>query len=188
MVCAHERGLVGQIETLSAAAHPINQDSAIKQHNPTGKVPTLIAADGQAIYDSRVICEYLDAIGSAPRLFPVEGAARWPALVLHSAADEMLDAALLARYEAIARPDNLRWPAWSDGQITKIRTTIDSFSEAWIGHLETTLDIGTIAAACSLGYLDFRFPELDWRKGHDRLAKWYAAFSERPSMKATVPH
>ncbi|QCK87764.1 glutathione S-transferase [Phreatobacter aquaticus] len=187
MVCAIERGLDGRIEKLSAAAHPINQDGNIKQHNPTGKVPTLIADDGMAIYDSRVICEYLDAQGTAPRLIPAEGSTRWQALVLQSAADEMLDAALLARYEAIARPENLRWSDWSDGQKTKIRTTVEDFSNASIAYLEANVDIGTIAVACSLGYLDFRFPEIDWRKGHDRLAKWFASFSERPSMKATFP-
>ena len=187
MVCAIERGLDNQIEKLSAAAHPINQDGNIKQHNPTGKVPTLIAPDGTAIYDSRVICEYLDAIGTAPRLIPAEGPARWQALVLQSAADEMLDAALLARYEAVARPDALRWADWSEGQKTKINTTVAAYAGPWMGYLETKVDIGTIAAACSLGYLDFRFPEIDWRKGNDRLAKWFSAFSERASMKATAP-
>ncbi|MFT3953024.1 MAG: glutathione S-transferase [Piscinibacter sp.] len=187
VVCAMERGLDGRIERLPAAAHPINQDGAIKQHNPTGKVPTLITDAGMAIYDSRVICEYLDSLGAAPRLIPAEGERRWQALVLQSAADEMLDAALLARYEAVARPEALRWADWSEGQKTKIATTVATFSKGWIGYLEANLDIGTIAAACALGYLDFRFPEIDWRKGNDRLATWYAAFSERASMKATVP-
>lgn len=186
MVCAIERGIDGQIEKLPAAAHPINQDATIKAHNPTGKVPTLIGDDGAAIYDSRVICEYLDAIGTAPGLFPA-GANRWPALVLQSAADEMLDAALLARYESVARPEALRWSDWHAGQITKIRTTVANFSSSWLPHLEQRLDIGTIAVAVSLGYLDFRFPDIAWRDGNAALADWYARFSERPSMKATVP-
>jgi glutathione S-transferase len=186
MVCAIERGIDGQIEKLASAAHPINQDAAIKAHNPTGKVPTLIGDDGAAIYDSRVICEYLDAIGTAPALFPA-GAARWPALVLQSAADEMLDAALLARYESVARPEALRWSDWHAGQITKIRTTVDNFSSSWLPHLDARIDIGTIAVAVSLGYLDFRFPDIGWRDGHTALADWYARFAERASMKATVP-
>lgn len=186
MVCAIERGIDGQIEKLASAAHPINQDATIKAHNPTGKVPTLVADDGMAIYDSRVICEYIDSIGSAPALFPA-GADRWPALVLQSAADEMLDAALLARYEAVARPEALRWADWSSGQLTKMRTTVSSFSEAWLPHLESRLDIGTIAVGVSLAYLDFRFPDIGWRSGNERLADWYARFAERPSMKATIP-
>lgn len=187
MVCAIERGIDGQIEKLGSAAHPINQDAAIKAHNPTGKVPTLVADDGMAIYDSRVICEYLDSVGGAPGLFPAAGPDRWKALVLHSAADEMLDAALLARYEMVARPEALRWADWHQGQITKIQTTVKAYSDEWIGHLESRVDIGTIAAGVSLGYLDFRFPDIGWRSGHARLAAWYAGFAERPSMKATAP-
>lgn len=187
MVCAIERGIDGQIEKLASAAHPINQDAAIKAHNPTGKVPTLIAGDGMAIYDSRVICEYLDSIGSAPKLVPDSGPARWSALVLQSAADELLDAALLARYETVARPESLRWNDWTKGQITKIHTTVSTFSGQWVEHLETRLDLGTVAAACALGYLDFRFPDIGWRDGNDRLAAWYAGFADRASMKATVP-
>jgi glutathione S-transferase len=187
MVCALERGIDGHIEKLGSAAHPINQDPTIKAHNPTGKVPTLIADDGSAIYDSRVICEFIDSVGTAPALFPAAGVDRWQALVLQSAADEMLDAALLARYETVARPEALRWADWHQGQITKIHTTVRAYSGAWIGHLEQRLDIGTIAAAVSLGYLDFRFPDLGWREGNERLARWYAGFAERASMKATVP-
>jgi glutathione S-transferase len=187
MVCAMERGIDGHIEKLGSAAHPINQDPTIKAHNPTGKVPTLIADDGSAIYDSRVICEFIDSVGTAPALFPAAGVDRWQALVLQSAADEMLDAALLARYETVARPEALRWADWHQGQITKIHTTVRAYSGAWIDHLEQRLDIGTIAAAVSLGYLDFRFPDLGWREGNERLARWYASFAERASMKATVP-
>lgn len=187
LVCAIERGLDGAIERLPSAAHPINQDKTIRSHNPTGKVPTLIAKDGTPIYDSRVICEYLDSVGDAPRLFPAEGAARWQALVLQSAADELLDAALLARYEAIARPEALRWPDWTRGQMEKIDASLDDFANRWIGHLETRLDIGVVATGCALGYLDFRFGDHDWRKSRPRLAAWFAAFSERPAMKATAP-
>ena len=187
MVCAIERGIDGQIEKLGSAAHPINQDASIKAHNPTGKVPTLVAGDGTAIYDSRVICEYLDSVGSAPGLFPAAGADRWKALVLQSAADEMLDAALLARYETVARPEALRWADWHKGQITKIHTTVKAYSDAWIGHLESRLDIGTVAAGVSLGYLDFRFPDIGWRDGNARLAAWYEGFAARPAMKATLP-
>lgn len=187
LVCAIERSLDGAIERLPSAAHPINQDKMIRTHNPTGKVPTLIATDGTPIYDSRVICEYLDSIGDAPRLFPAEGAARWQALVLQSAADELLDAALLARYEAIARPEALRWPDWTHSQMEKIDASLDDFANRWIGHLETRLDIGVIATACALGYLDFRFADHGWRKGRDRLTAWFGGFALRPSFQASIP-
>ena len=187
MVLAIERGIDGRIEKLAAAAHPINQDAKIKALNPTGKVPTLIADDGQAIYDSRVICEYLDTVGEGPSMFPAAGKARWDALVLQSAADEMLDAALLARYEAIARPEPLRWSDWTAGNMRKIDDTLDFFAGPALAHLETRLDIGTIAAACALGYLDFRFAAHDWRAGRPKLAAWFEVFSARPSMTATMP-
>lgn len=187
MACAIERGIGDLIEKLPAAAHPIKQDAAIKAHNPAGKVPTLIADDGTPIFDSRVICEYLDSIGTAPPLFPPAGPARWKALVLQSAADELLDAALLARYESAARPENLRWDDWHRGQVAKITGTLATLSASWLDHLERELDIGTIAAGCALGYLDFRFPDIGWREGNERLAAWFAAFSERPAMKQTVP-
>jgi glutathione S-transferase len=187
LVSAAERGIADLIEKLPSAAHPINQDRTILAHNPTGKVPTLITTSGEPIYDSRVICEYLDSIGDAPPLHPVPGPDRWHALVLQSAADEMVDAALLARYEVAARPEPLRWSEWSAGQVTKILSTTDDFEARWIDHLRGHLDVGVVATACALGYLDFRFPEINWRSGRSGLAAWYADFAARPSMVATHP-
>lgn len=187
MICAIERGLEDRIEKVASAANPINQDPTIKAVNPTGKVPTLIADDGRALYDSRVICEYLDSLGRAPRLFPARGPRRFVALVLQSAADEMTDAALLARYETFARPEPLRWNDWTEGNLRKMRDSCDLFAREHIEHLEGNLDVGVIAVACALSYLDFRFPDLKWREGRPRLAKWFAGFEARPSMKATVP-
>lgn len=184
LVAAHELGLAGRIENLPSAAHPVQTDTTIAADNPLGQVPTFYTDDGLALYDSRVICEYLDVLGGGA-LFPA-GEARWPALVRQSEADGLLDAALLARYEAVVRPAEHRWEPWTDGQMRKIGRTLDHF-EASIAAIDGVLNIGTISVGCALGYLDFRFADLGWRPSRPKLADWYARFGERPSMVATRP-
>ncbi len=184
-VVAHELGLSGRIEHLAAAAHPVNRDQNIVRNNPLGKVPTLLLDDGTALYDSRVICEFLDDLGGG-RLFPRGGAARWQALTEQALGDGILDAALLARYEGAMRPENLRWPDWMAGQLDKIHTgvaLIDRKAEA----LGDRVDIGTITMGCVLGYLDLRFAHLNWRQQAPRAAAWFERFNARPSMQATLP-
>ncbi|MBX3453695.1 glutathione S-transferase [Ferrovibrio sp.] len=187
MVCAILRGLDKKIEHLPSAAGPVKRDHTIVAQNPSGKVPTMLLKDGSAIYDSRVICEYLDNIGRAPKLFP-KGAARWPALTLASLADEALDAALLCRYEVVIRPKSKQWADWSKGQMEKITSSVGELEKTWLKHLRSELDIGTVTAACLLGYLDFRFSDYDWRKSHPKLAAWFKTFSKRPAMAKTTPH
>ena len=121
LVGAHELGLYERIELLPANAHPVNRDRAIVAHNPLGKVPTLITDDGTVLYDSRVIIEYLNDLGDG-NLIPDRGPARWNVLVEQALADGMLDAALLARYENVVRPEALRWSDWTAGQLDKITT------------------------------------------------------------------
>jgi glutathione S-transferase len=187
MVVAHETGLAERIEKLPSAANPVTRDETIAPHNPTGKVPTLIADDGLALYDSRVICEYLDSLHEGPKLYPAEGRARWETMVLQAAADGLLDAALLARYETVLRPEDLRWNDWVQGQMKKVAGMVVEFESRWIETLEGEVTAGTLAVACALGYLDFRFPDAGWRDGHPRLTAWYETIAQRPSMQATVP-
>jgi glutathione S-transferase len=186
MTCATELGLDAKIKTTRGAAHPINRDKAIIAENPLGQVPTLVTDDGVALYDSRTICEYLDHLGGG-RLFPAAGPARWQALAEQSAADGLLDAALLCRYEATVRPEPLRYAAWRDGQLDKIACAVTQFA-AWLPGFGNRVDIGTITVGCALGYLDFRFADLGWRNGREGLANWFAAFDARPAMTATRPH
>ncbi len=185
MICAIELGLEPRIERLPAAAHPVNRDGTIIASNPLGQVPTFFTDDGTVLYDSRVICEYLDTLAGGS-LFPAAGPARWSALVEQSLADGLLDAALLTRYERIARPEPLKWADWETGQLNKIRCALGKL-ESSAPSFRARLDIGTITIACALGYLDFRFPELGWREGRDALAGWFADTSARPSLAATVP-
>ena len=185
MICAIELGLNGRIDKLAAAAHPVNRDGSIIANNPLGQVPTLVTDDGNILYDSRVICEYLDGLAGGS-LFPKAGPARLLALVEQSLADGLLDAAILVRYERVARPETLKWEAWENGQLDKIRCALDKMQSSAPGFA-SRLDIGTITTACALGYLDFRYPELAWRQGRDALATWFEAISKRPSLQATVP-
>lgn len=189
MVCAHELGLQDRIEILASAANPVERDARIQAFNPLAKVPAARTADGIALYDSRVICEYLDTLateqGSQARLFPASGSARWTALRRQSLADGLLDAALLIRYETLLRPEELRWSLWIDKQGEKTADALDEMNT----DLPTTdsCDIGAISFACALGWLDFRFPDLDWRAGRQSLADWYTGFATRPAMLATQP-
>ncbi len=183
LVVAHELGLAGRIELLAGNAHPVNRDPLIIAANPLGKVPTLICDDGRVLYDSRVICEYLDDLGGGA-LFPRSGAARWQALTLQALADGMLDAALLARYEDVARPEALRWAEWRAGQLDKVATSMAALDAA-PASLEARVDIGTLALGCALGYLDLRFAELSWREHYPAVARWHAQFSQRASMQAS---
>ncbi len=183
LVAAHELGLVDRITLLPAAANPVTRDQTIIARNPLGKIPTFIADDGRVLYDSRVICEYLDDLAGGGRLFPASGAARWDALTLQSLADGLLDAALLARYEVAMRPEALRWPDWLAGQLDKIHTSLAAL-ERDTAALGARVDIGTIAVGCAVGYLDIRFADMGWRERYPQLAKWEAVFAQRPSMQA----
>ncbi|EKF41416.1 glutathione S-transferase [Nitratireductor indicus] len=186
MVTAIEKGVEPRIERLKAAANPINRDRSIVAQNPSGKVPTLILDDGRVLFDSRVICAYLDAHGEGPSLMP-EGEKRFDVMTLEALADSILDAALLIRYERLVRPPELFSAGWHDGQMEKIDSALDALAQRWLPLLGEPIHAGSVAVGCALGYLDFRQPGKDWRSTHPKLSGWFAGFSRRPSMIATVP-
>ena len=183
MVIAHHLGLEDRIEKLPGAAHPVNRDQSIVPSNPLGQVPTLITDDGMVLFDSRVICEYLDQLGKGS-FFPAAGPARWKALTEQSLGDGILDAALLSRYEGAVRPENFRWSEWTAGQMDKIETGLSHFEKSFDAQ-EQRLDIGTVTLGCALGYLDFRFPDIGWRTKRPKLAAWFETFGASPEMQAT---
>lgn len=183
LVVAQELGIA--LEVVQVGANPAGApDPALAAANPLAKIPALVRDDGVSIHDSRVICEYLDSLADRP-LTPPAGEARWSVLTEVSAADGLLDAALLARYETALRPEPLRWPDWLAGQMGKIDRALDLF-EAGPRNAETP-SLADIAVACALGYLDFRFAAHDWRAGRPKLAAFFAAISQRPSLKSTAP-
>ncbi|MEK0083630.1 glutathione S-transferase [Benzoatithermus flavus] len=185
-VTAIETGLFDRLEINNVQTSAVGPDLGLVADNPLGKIPCLVLDDGSALYDSRVICEYLDTLHGGARLFPAEGPARWTALRLQALGDGIMDAAILARYETFLRPENLRWPAWVDGQLDKVVRALDRL-EAEADELGKRLDIGTIALACALGYLDFRFAAMSWRSTRPRLAAWFELFAARESMLRTLP-
>jgi glutathione S-transferase len=183
-VTAHELGLSDRIEHTSIILTPVNPHDGVRASNPIGKIPTLVLDDGTALYDSPVICEYLDGLAGGNRIFPAAGAMRWTALRRQSIGDGIMDAAVLTRYEDAVRPKELRWQNWVDGQFLKIRTALDVLEHENLGD---AVDIGTISIACALGYLDFRYASEGWRTSRPRLAGWAAAIGKRPSLATTVP-
>ena len=173
-----------QIDFFEMATAPTNPN--MDNINPLKKVPALETDDGQVLFDSRVVCEYLDQALGGGRTFPADGNVRWEALRLQALGDGLLDAALLARYEHSLRPELARWNDWYDGQMMKIDGALAEM-EGSTASFGDRMDIGTITVACALGYLDFRFPKKDWRNSNTALTAWFEVMMARPSVSGTVP-
>ncbi|MBX6321678.1 MAG: glutathione S-transferase N-terminal domain-containing protein [Rhodospirillaceae bacterium] len=182
-VVALETGLDGRIERIpTSTADP---KSGLAEQNPLGKVPTLVTDDGTVLFDSPVICEYLDSLHDGRKLIPPSGPARWTVLRQQALADGVLDAAVLRVGES-RRPKTEQSPAFLEKQKTVIARALDAF-EREVDTLPAEPTLGTITLGVALGYLDFRWASDAWRTGRPKLARWYEAFAQRPSMLATVP-
>jgi len=173
------------IEEINTPVSPVNPHAELSTKNPLVKIPALQTDDGAVLYDSSVICEYLDELNKGAKLIPA-GAARWNALRLQSLCDGILDAAVLGRYEGAIRPEALRWQGWIDGQFTKIRNGLDAL-EREVDSWGSAFQIGQISAACVTGYLDFRFASEPWRDSRPKLAAWHQRMLPRASVAATMP-
>jgi len=178
-VLAHELGVspVG----VSVKVHDIPSDYG--RVNPVNRIPALELDDGTLFYDSRVICEYLDASHGA-RFLPREGAARWRTLKLQVMGDGLMDAATPCVAE-LARPSERQWPHRLAEYERSMSQTLDALEA--VAESFGAPDLGAISIGCALGYLDFRLPKVLWRASRPRLARWYESFAERPSMAATAP-
>ena len=181
MACAIERGLDGRIEKHGSNPHASPAD--LLADNPLSKVPCLVTDDGVSLFGSQLICEYLDSMGEASPLFPAQGAARWRALKFQSLGDGILDAAVPCRGE-LPKPRE----AARDAQIARYKAAMARAVDA----LESDpphrhIDIGSIAVACALGYLDFRFGAEPWRPAHPKLAAWFQAFARNGCVAETAP-
>ncbi len=182
MVTAHELGIA--LETIHLRPTAVTPDATLSRANPLSKIPALILDDGTTLYDSPVICDYLDSL-AGPRLVPAAGPERWRVLRLQALADGVLDAGVLVFYERSQRLAELRWDAWIAGQEAKVRQGLDSLegeAAMWQG-----VDLGQIAVAVALGWLAFREIGGELFAGRPVLARWYEAFSARASMLATAP-
>ncbi len=185
-IAAIETGLIDKIEFTPATVAPGQPNEEYSKITPLKKLPVLILDNGDVILDSYVIVEYLDELAGGGKLIPTSGPDRWKVKSDHSLLQGMLDSMLLCRYEAMVRPEPLRWQAWSD----------DHWKRAWAGMarfenkpevLSRALDIVQIGLVCVLGYADFRFADCGWRKAYPKLDAFHKRMLERPSIKISVP-
>lgn len=176
---------LGEIELVTVS--PFDLPPQLLAANPLSKVPALLLSDGSVLYDSPVICEYLDGLGLAPALIPPAGPARWTVQRRHALADGLMDTTLSLAIEENRRPENERSPQWINRWGATIRRTVDALEQEcnWSGD---PVDMGQIAIACALAYLDLRAAaHVTWRAGAPQLSEWFAAFARRPSMQTTIP-
>ena len=183
MVTAHEVGLAGRIRTERVVVSAATPNAEVMAVNPLNKIPTLVLDDGSALYDSRVICEYLDTLHDGPKLFPADARARFAALRRQALGDGLMETIVLRLGEQ-ARPAAQQSEKHLAAYRLKIAAALDRL-EAEAAELAGAPAIGHIAIGCGLGHLDFRFAADDWRSGRPKLAQWYDGFASRPSMKAT---
>ena len=167
-------------------------DTTISDANPLGKVPCLVMEGGEALFDSRVIVEYIDTLSPVGKLIPAGGRERAEVKTWEALADGLLDAAILARLEAhwIGRKDNERSQAWIERQMKKIDDSLAAMSRGLGDRSHCVgihLSLSDIAVGSALGYLDFRFPEINWRERHVNLAELFERLSQRQSFKDTLP-
>ncbi|SHK34216.1 glutathione S-transferase [Shimia gijangensis] len=183
-VLLHETGQTDEIELLDVKTTPVTTADDVKAANPVGKIPALIRENAPALYDSRVICRFLDDRAKA-NLYPEP--ILWDVLTLEATADGIMDAAVLVTYEGRLRAPELQDDTWREGQWAKVARSVAALNTRWMSHLAGPLDMGQISAACALGYLDFRHDARKWRRGNDALAAWYEEFAKRDSMIGTAP-
>lgn len=181
-VTVAELGLGDRVEWVET--NPRDAASGFWSRNPLAKIPAFETADGRVLFDSRVICGWLDEVHGGGRLTGT-GERRWRILTLAALADGVLDAGVLARQETM-RPDGERSAAALDKQLAAAARGLDRL-DASVGEFSDDLDLAAIGAGCAVGWLGFRHAGIDWLHGRSRLAEWYRRFADRPSMVATAP-
>ncbi len=186
MMFAHETGLAGRIETVKTLVSSTTANRELMRVNPLGKIPTLITDDGKVLFDSAVICEYLDSLHGGEKLYPQAPEQRWQALRWHALGDNLLDNLILWRGELL-RPKPQQSPETLAAFEAKTRASLDALDGEAAALGTIAVSIGHVTIAVALGYLDFRFPDLGWRNGHPKIAAWHESFAQRPSFRNTMP-
>ena len=186
MVCVtlHETDQMQDVSLVPTATTPYVPSAPLAGVNPLAKIPALERPDGCTLYDSRVICQFLDDRAKAG-LYP-QGQRRWEVLTLEATGHGLTEAVLAMTYES-RRPEDRQFPDFVDAQWTKAARACAALEARWLGHLSGPLDAGQIAVACGLGYIDFRQGDRDWRSANPGLDEWYARFAQRSSMQETMP-
>ncbi len=182
---AIECGLADRIALVSVGT--MEHDPALAALNPLVKVPALVTDDGEALYDSPVICEYLDTLHRGPRLIPPSGPERWRVLRRQALGDGLMEA-LIFLGVPVRRPDGAATATpVLEQQKSKVDMGLDVLEKEAPAMEREGANVGTLAVACALGWLEYRFPDWNWRNGRPALAAWYTVFSQRPSMTETAP-
>lgn len=181
LVFAHEAGLADRLEVIHQETSPTLRNARVYAENPLGKVPVLVRTDGEPIFDSDVICAYLDTLHDGRKLIPEAGEVRWQALRLQVVAQGLAQTGIGLRWETERRPEQLRYEALAEGHRDKIEATYD-WLEAAV-DVDAPLHVGHIALATALSWMAFR--DLPSFRGRQRLTQWFDAFETRPSMLAT---
>ena len=184
MVVVHELGLAGHVTCVRTVAASTKPHAELMRDNPLSKIPTLVLDDGTVIYDSPVICEYLDGLGGAAKLHPSEPKARLVALRRQALGDGFLDLLVLLRDERMRSSPS---EAHKTSAAARKAAVLKSLDQEADNLAATPFGIGHVAIGCALSYLDFRYADEDWRKDHPRIAIWHATFATRPSVRATEP-
>ncbi|HYC46746.1 MAG TPA: glutathione S-transferase family protein [Burkholderiales bacterium] len=187
MVCAYEVGIADRIEKVYALVSMTQVNPDVLRVNPVGRIPALVTDAGDVLYDSNVICEYFDAELGDSSLFPQDKPERWLALTRLALADGMLETGVLWRSERV-KPSPQQSSPTILAYERKITSALDAIENATPALDPDYVGIGDIGLAVALGYLDFRFVDIDWRARVPRTARWFETFSARPSMQATVPY
>lgn len=189
LVMAHEANLAERLQVIHHETSPTLRNEEVFRVNPLGKVPVLVLDDGTPLFDSHVICDYLDGLHAGPRLIPTETSARLSSLRLQALAQGICEAGIAVRHETVRRPEAYRYPAMRDGQLEKLTASYDFLEGEWARRHgrepeEGLVDLGQIAIATALSWIAFRgLP--DFEQGRPRLSAWFRAFTQRPSMLAT---
>ena len=182
-----ELGMQDSVELLITPVIPGKPNADyVKTQNPLGKIPSLQLDTGNTLFDSTVICDYLDSISTSIKLLPSEGVDRFNTLTRMALAQGICESAVTLRYETFLRPEEHQWSVWIDDHWSKIDralTWFESHEPQWKGNV----DLAQVTLACALGYLDFRTPEHNWREKCPALAQWFTVFSQRDSFQQTVP-
>lgn len=186
MCCVHELRLEGRVQCIRTRVASQVPNLALIPDNPLIRIPTLVLENGQALFDSVVICEYLDSLGSHASLYPAKSEARWQALRWQALGDGLCDTLIAWRHERDRQPAQ-QIPALIDGARLKVDSTLDRLEQE-VAQLEAApFGIGHVAVGCALGYLGVRFADLAWQARRPMLARWQAEFEARPSAQLTKP-
>jgi len=184
-VLLHELQLNAGVEFVNVAVSPVQPNEEVAAFNPLMKVPTLIRADGEPLFDSRVICDYLDTNHAGGKLGMI-GPDRFAVARAHALADGVLEAGILCLFEQRLRPEGARSEAWQAGQTRKVLQGLDGLNKEQ-AVLSAPLNLAQIAIATTVAWLQFRSIVPDVLGGRDALARFQAGFAERPSMLETAP-